>query len=248
MLEENELGPGEVGIAKQVTDPKSSKTYPPLALLTGEDIVTVRPKDKVISVNGTVIKKVGKRSYSAAKFRPTGLYSPPGDLVTVTIPKNLVGKIGVTIGQDNENKIWFTKLNKETQKVGSPYGGLIIIYLTDIDATTKEGMFKVTVDNAVQAPYFVYGENTNADWEKMKHSASPFSVLRFPGRLHVYIQTIHVKGVTDMEAVLASLKHSLDMVDDMIGIPTNLQPGEEQLHYDPTVGGGLRFNVCAGKG
>ena len=109
-------------------------------------------------------------------------------------------------------------------------------------------MFKVTVDNGVQAPYFVYGENSNAEWEDMKHSASPFSILRFPGRLHVYIQTIHVKGVTDMEAVLASLKHSLDMMDEMMGIPTNLEPGEEQLHYDPTRGGGVRYNICAGGG
>jgi len=228
LLAENLLAPGEVGIAKTVTDPKSD--YGPLALLTGDDIVTLRPENKVLSINGTVTKKVGKRSYSGAKYRPTGLFAPPGDLITLTIPKKLVGKIGVRLGQDNDYKLRFNKLTKETQKIGSPYGGLIIMYLTDIDATTEAGMFEVTVDNAVQAPYFVYGENTNEDWNKIKHYASPFSVLRFPGRIHIYIQTEYVKGVTDMVKVLKSFEKSFNIVDEMIGIPTDLQPGEEQLH------------------
>ena len=97
-----------------------------------------------------------------------------GDIILITIPYDLVGKIGVTVGQDKENKIWFNPLSNSTQKIGSPYGGLIIIYLKDIDASKRKGMFDVTINNAVQAPLFNFGTDTNKDWERMKHSASPW--------------------------------------------------------------------------
>ena len=246
LLLEDQLAAGEIGIAKQVTDPKSE--YPPLALLKGVRIVEERPKNKVVSINGTVIKKVKKRSFTAAKFRPTGLYAPPGDIITITIPDDLVHKIGVTVGQDNENKIWFNPLSKATQKIGSPYGGLIIIYLKDIDASTSKGMFDVTINNAVQAPLFNFGTDTNKDWERMKHSASPWSILRIPGRVHIYMQTMHVKREKNIEGVMNGVKKTWDVADNLLGIDGSILPGEEQLHYDPTVGGGLRWDICSGGG
>jgi len=246
LLSENQLAPGEIGIAKQVTDPKSR--YPPLALLKGDGIVEERPKNKVVSINGTVIKRIKKRDFTAARYRPTGLYAPPGDIITITIPDDLVGKIGVNVGQDNENKIEFHPLRDSTQKIGSPYGGLIIIYLNDIDASTRKGVFDVTIDNAVQAPLFNFGTDTNKDWERMKHSASPWSVLRIPGRVQIYIQTVHVKREKNIVGVMDGVRKTFDVADNLIGIDGSVLPGEEQLHYDPTVGGGLRWHICAGGG
>jgi len=251
LLMQDKLQAGEIGIAKLVTDPKS--IYPALALLKGEDIVEKRTKNKVLSVNGTVVRMVKKRGYMNAKYRPTGLYAPPGDIITLTIPKDLVGKIDVFIGQDAVNKIKFEDLHKVTQKIGSPYGGLIIIYLKDYSATTKMKMFDISVDNAIEAPYFVLGEDTNDDWNKMKHSASPWTVLRIPGRVHVYIQTLHVKNVIDMEKVMdSSVKKLWDVVDDLIGIDGNILPGEEQLHLTPYLTRrkvhGSRWGVCWGGG
>ena len=108
LLMQDKLQAGEIGIAKLVTDPKS--VYPALALLKGEDIVEKRTKNKVLSVNGTVVEMVKKRDYSNARYRPTGLYAPPGDIITLTIPKDLVNKIGVLIGQDTINQIKFMPL------------------------------------------------------------------------------------------------------------------------------------------
>jgi len=248
LLMQDKLQAGEIGIAKLVTDPKS--VYPALALLKGEDIVEKRTKNKVLSVNGTVVKMVKKRGYSMARYRPTGLYAPPGDIITLTIPKDLVNKIGVLIGQDTINQIKFMPLQKVTQKIGSPYGGLIIIYLKDISATRKIKMFDISVDNAIEAPYFVLGEDTNDDWNKMKHSASPWTVLRIPGRVHVYIQTLHVKSVNDMEKVMdSSVKKLWDVVDDLIGIDGNILPGEEQVHLTPYLtDAGRRWGKCWGGG
>merc|ERR1719186_1712489 len=248
LLDEDAINPGEVGIALEVTGDRSRY---PLALLTGKDVITLKPKDQVVSINGTVTKNIGKRSYSHAKYRPTGLYAPPGEIITISIPSKLVGKIGVSIGQDTPVKMWFKPLRKSVNKIASPFGGLIIVYLKDIDATTKEGMFDVKIDNAVQAPYFSYGIDTNEDWNKMKMFSPPWTIMRIPGQIHIYMQTQHLRNITDMEGRLKDFKVTMDILDELLGIPLNIQPGEEQLHYTPAVAAGyagVRWGGCAGGG
>merc|ERR1712179_67566 len=246
LLAADALKKGEVGIANEVTD-KDYK-YSDLALRTGEGVKTLKPKDQVVTITGTVTKKIGKRTYTAAVYRPTGLYAAPGDIITITIPTSLVGKIGVTIGQDDTVKLWFNLLTKAVNKIASPYGGLIIVYLKDIEATTQEGMFDVKIDNAVQAPYFSLGINSNEDWNKMKKYSPPFAVLRIPGQIHIYIQTKYLQTITDMVSRMKDWKVTMDILDDLVGVPLNIQPGEEQLHYDPARGGGVQHQVCAGGG
>merc|ERR1719186_1246475 len=252
LMHEDALEPGEVGIALEATFKNfwgQDSKYTPLALLTGKDDITLKRKDQVVSINGTVTKKIGKRSYSSAVYRPTGLYAAPGEIITISIPSKLVGKIGVSIGQDDLVKMWFKPLRKSVNKIASPFGGLIIVYLKDIDATTKEGMFDVKIDNAVQAPYFSYGIDTNEDWNKMKMFSPPWTIMRIPGQIHIYMQTQHLRNITDMEGRLKDFKVTMDILDELLGIPLNIQPGEEQLHYTPAVAAGyagVRWGGCVG--
>jgi len=218
----------EVGIARVVTD----QTKYPLAPLTGDDVELVKSKSKVESINGTVTSFIGKKEFTWATTRATGFYAAPGEFVTVTIPEDLVDKISVEIGQDHW-RINYKKFVNTTQKFASPFGGLIRVKLDDRGATSKKGMFEITVDNAIEAPHFVLGQSTNEDWENMKKSASPWSVLRVPGQVHIFIETLKAKKVTDMSSVMSGVKKTMDEYDDMMGIPLGIQPGEERLHYDP---------------
>merc|ERR1712179_614860 len=237
------LDEGEVGVALA-----RQSVYPALDFRREEGVFDLRPKNQVVTINGTVTKKIGKRSYTAAKFRQTGLYAAPGDIVTITIPPQPIGKISAHIGQDDKAAIKFETLNKAVNKIASPYGGLILVYLSDIDATTKEGIFEVKIDNAVQAPFFTLGINTNEEWNQMKMYSPPFTVMRIPGQIVIYMQTKHLQTITDMVARLKDWKVTIDILDDLVGVPLNIQPGEERFHYDPTRGGGVRWDVCAGGG
>ena len=116
------MTPEEIGIAKRVADPQYS-----LALLTGDDVNLVRVASKIVSINGTVIPKVGKRSYKRAKYRHTGLYVAPGEIATVTIPSDLVGKISMSIGHYRCYVGFQTR--RATQKIASPYGGFVVFYM-----------------------------------------------------------------------------------------------------------------------
>jgi len=219
--------PDEVGIAKVV----NGQTKYPLALLTGNDVNLVKSKSKVESINGTVTTKIGKKNFEWYNKRATGFYAAPGELVTVTIPKDLVRKIGIEIGQD---KYWIrTKFQRETQKFASPFGGPISVSLFDKAATTEKGMFDITVDNAVMAPYFVHGQTTNEEWETMKKSSAPWAVLRVPGQIYIHAETQKLKKVPDMSSVMSSVKKTMDEYEIMMGLPAGSQPGEERIHFDP---------------
>jgi len=233
LLAANALSAEEVGIAKVVTD----QTKYPLALLTGDNVNLVMSKSKVESINGSVTKVIGKKDFSSADTRATGFYAAPGKFVTVTVPKDLLHKISVEIGQ-NHYHINYKRFSKTTQKIISPFGGPIRVKIDDKDATTAKGMFDIIVDNAVEAPHFVFGQSTNEDWENMKKSAAPWSILRVPGQVQIFAETLKIKKVTDMSSVMASVKKTMDEYEHMMGIPFGRQPGEELVFYDPLCPGG----------
>jgi len=245
------LSPQDIGIAKEVTD----QTKYPLALLTGDDVNLVKSESKTELINGSVTKSIGKKDFTWATERITSFYAAPGEFVTVTVPEDLLHKISVEIGHD-KYVIKYKKFVQTTQKFASPFGGFLNIRIHDRDATSKKGMFDITVDNAVEAPHFVLGQSTNEDWENMKKTAAPWAVLRVPGQIHIFVDTRKIKKVKDMSSVMSSVKKTMDVYDHMMGIPVGSQPGEERVHYDPYCHyggytydwGGKDGHLCVGAG
>jgi hypothetical protein len=97
--------------------------------------------------------------------RPTGYYAAPGEIVTITIPANLIGagleaQIGVhhenlSHRPDNINRfermtIDFP-LNAVSTQIISPLGGGIYIKIPE---PSDLGWFDVTISKAVKSPYF----------------------------------------------------------------------------------------------
>ena len=105
----------------------------------------------------------------------TGLYAPPGELVHITVPSQLLNKgyfIRLSGHRDNigsHNDIWKRMpsgiqrsfpLNNETTAVASPYGGAIYVDLLDgADSKLRRdyGEVELKIDGAIHAPYFVLG-------------------------------------------------------------------------------------------
>ena len=156
------LSPQDIGIAKVVSDPKY-----PLALLTGDDVNLVKSESKTESINGSINAKIGKKRFFWARTRATGFYAAPGEIVTVTIPEDLLYKISVVIGHFRY-AIKYKPFVRTTHKFASPFGGFLRVRLHNRWFTTKKGMFNITVDNAVEAPHFVLGQSTNEGWETIK--------------------------------------------------------------------------------
>ncbi len=148
----------------------------------------------------------------------TGLYAIPGRPITVTLPESaiearLVVQIGVHVDRTFHLPKWHRfpqlsrewKLNQATIQAGCAFGGLVII---GVPPGCNLGRTEVRISGAVQAPAFVLGESSPAEWNStLKHAPGawgyiqssdfcsylPRSVLRQiddPERIAKYWQTV----------------------------------------------------------
>lgn len=124
-----------------------------------------------------------------SRWHATGLFAAPGEVVRVTVPESLVGqgyKIRINAHTDNISPrgTWerppvvhrvFT-IDQATTEVASAFGGLLFI---DLDKTPLNiGNIQITIENAVEAPYFVLNEHTDEAWlASLRNRPAPYSVL-----------------------------------------------------------------------
>lgn len=114
-----------------------------------------------------------------------GLYAPPGKLVTVTLPDSLVGKnleiqVGHHFPEKNKPLVCMpgttrrVKLDKATTCFVTPHGGLMLLKVPrEIELSDTP----VTISGALEAPRFVLGQDSDADWEKLKKAPGPWGEL-----------------------------------------------------------------------
>lgn len=115
-------------------------------------------------------------------WRMTGLYAPPGQVVTLTVPSSLVNKnlmlqIGnhVDVNYDWHNE-WVrfpdifcsVPVNGRVTVAASAFGGLISI---GIPPGTLNSTARIEISGAVEAPFYVYGKTTTKKWLDSRRSA-----------------------------------------------------------------------------
>lgn len=110
----------------------------------------------------------------------SGLYAAPGEVITVTTPGGLPGKLAAQIGchSDDLNQ-WVARreawrrmprivnhrsLESGRVEISNPFGGLI--YIT-CPPGNEAWSASVTISNAVMAPSFLLGRTTDAEWKDM---------------------------------------------------------------------------------
>jgi hypothetical protein len=133
--------------------------------------------NKTLSLLASYAGRDGDYGYSNAGsdvWRSTGLYAAPGELVTVQVPAGWAGRgLSVRIGAMTDT-LWhldsWTRfpevsrayaLDAAETSVASAFGGPI--YLT-VPGGLDLGAGDVTVEGAVEMPWFVAGETDPADW------------------------------------------------------------------------------------
>lgn len=126
---------------------------------------------------------------SVPRWHPTGLYVAPGEVATVTVPAALVGqgyKVRVNAHTDNISRRsgWERPpivhrsfdIDATTVDIANAFGGLVFIDLGN--SPTNVGPVTVQVSGAVEAPYFVLGRHTDAEWnDSLRNRPAPYAVL-----------------------------------------------------------------------
>jgi hypothetical protein len=135
-----------------------------------------------ISVNASRVTE--SRSYTinatnaSSQWLSTGLYAAPGDVVTLTVPADLVDagwswKIGSHDDNNSGVSVYRrmpTGISRDvpinattTIHTGSVYGGMIYL-VKPATSANESATYQVQIANALKAPTFVLGETTDAEW------------------------------------------------------------------------------------
>jgi hypothetical protein len=127
-----------------------------------------------------------------ARWRPLGMYAPPGEVVTLKFPPELVGqgyRVLVSPHADDISRrgAWCRipkaqrafAMEASVVEVGSALGGsLFVDFGTDIPGS---GAVSVAITGAVEQPHFILGKHRNSDWNtELKHRPAPYGIIESP--------------------------------------------------------------------
>jgi hypothetical protein len=178
----------------------------------------------------------------------TGMYAAPGEAVDITVPPELVGKayfIRISGHTDDisENAAWQRmpdgiqrsfEIKQATTRVASPYGGAIYIDLLDgADGRNRRnyGSLNITINQAVEAPYFILGKTSNADWvARIRQNPAPYAEL-VSDHVALSVPSSMIRQLADPEALL---RYWDDVValQDRVGGTENYRTGPDRINFD----------------
>ena len=181
----------------------------------------------------------------------TALYAAPGEVVTVEIPAEFAGKLGVQIGchSDNLNE-WVAakedwrrmpllvnsaKLESARTQISNPFGGLIFI-TCQTKAEAWHG--SVTVSNAVTAPLFVLGQTTDEEWKTMvETTGAPWGEMATENII-LMLPTSVLKKIQNPATRMAIWDRVIGATMDLAQLPVPFYRAQ-RLVTDVHIGGGF---------
>ncbi|WP_425400163.1 M60 family metallopeptidase [Aeoliella sp.] len=185
---------------------------------------------------------------------PTGLYAPPGDLVTIEVPSALVGKgyflqIGGHVDNISSRASWDRvpfgvdrryEITSTTIEVASAFGGAIYIDVGGQNAGTPPAETSTTIEvtGAIKAPFFVLGETSNEDWiATIRDFPAPYAELVSNG-LTMSVPSDWIRALDDPEALM-NYWDQVVAFQDWVGGFEQLRTGPERFNVDVQISVGL---------
>jgi len=146
---------------------------------------------RTMSIDGNQSGLPGNFGYSGARSHvrmTTGLYAAPGEVVTVTLPSEIVNSGTYVLVGAHSDSLWgksqlhrhpqisrWWYVDSATIQVGNAFGGPIYI---GIEAGSTLGEFDITVSNAVKAPRYIHGETDVFQWQQQyRHDPAPWAEI-----------------------------------------------------------------------
>jgi len=204
---------------------------------------------RVLSVDASFAGREAQFAFSgagAAVWRSTGLYAAPGATVHVEVDAAAVGKgLGVQVGAHTD-ALWhldawprfpsierWDALDAAKLDVASAFGGPI--YVT-VPPGAALGLVQVTIDGAVEAPRYVHGTTTIAEWKTLRDAPAPWAELE-SSKFAITVPSSTIRKLDDPSAVMTLWDQVLDADADLAAIP-RLRPRAERFVTDREIGAG----------
>ncbi|XP_061440659.1 TRPM8 channel-associated factor 2-like [Rhineura floridana] len=182
----------------------------------------------------------GKNNGNEA-WRSTGLYVPPAKTATLLFPYTVTGaNLQVQIGCHSDDLSDAEELKRapvvtrrfevKTQRVevSSLWGGLLYIIVPE---KSSMGHISVTIEGAVQAPYFKHGETSASAWQNtIRHYTAPWAELETEN-IVLTVPTEQVQTIDNPEILLTTWDNMMKGVAKLASIPAIL-PRPERIVAD----------------
>ena len=169
---------------------------------------------------------------SRARWRPTGLYAAPGELVSVTVPAALVGngyKIRINphisvIGSARSS--WERPpsvhrsfpIDATSVDIANAFGGAIFIDLGGNNAYATPpniGDQSLTIAGAIEHPYFRIGTHTDQQWiDTIRDTPAPYTVLETANYI-IHVPSSKCTTLTQPTALMNWWNNIVSMQDDL---------------------------------
>lgn len=162
-------------------------------------------------------------------WHSTGLYASPGEVITVTVPAAAAGQgLAVRIGCHTD-ELWSLEswkrfpaiamrrpLAAAQTRLASRFGGPLYI---DVPGDCQLDEITVTVDGAVEAPFFVAGRTSLREWrERIRHRPAPWAELA-GDKVILSVPSTVVRDLEDPERLMAFWDQVLDANADLAQRP-----------------------------
>ncbi|RYD66755.1 MAG: hypothetical protein EOP83_04260, partial [Verrucomicrobiaceae bacterium] len=193
---------------------------------------------KTVTINGNTPTDFYMNHGERPTRFETGVYAAPGATVTITIPADKIaqgiqahispnGSQDTTFNQTNWTffpKLWRrVDLTQASTQTGHVMGGLITIL---VPPGKSLGNFNVTISGAIEAPAFVLGQTTDAQWNAtIKNNPAPYGYIQ-NSKLTIYVPKSQLVAMNNPEAVTGYWKQVMDIADEYYGYTNFRKRGE----------------------
>jgi len=176
----------------------------------------------------------------------TGLYAAPGEVVNITFPAWIVNQdVYVLVGAHTDN-LWgkdtldrhprihrWWSVDNTSMEVGNSFGGAIYVAVA---AGSTLGDFNVTIENAVEMPWYQHGITNLSDWQNtLRHAPAPAAELSSDFFI-LTVPSSYIRNLDDPD-------HAMDFWDAALQMEHNLSgftpwPRIERAVFDVQISAG----------
>lgn len=223
-----------------------------LANVPVEEVAAHRTADAVygaVPANAPRVSGTVPINGNRTRWLATGFYAVPGEVVTVTVPEELVGngyRIRINAHTDNiqQRGSWERppvvhrafEITTHTMQVASAFGGAIFIDLGGGNFESSPpayGMLEISVSGAVRHPWFDLDMHSDADWNAvLRNQPGPYGVLVSSNLVCVLPKhQIESVDLTEPERLMAWWNEVVQLEDELAnrGAP---RTGAEMINVD----------------
>ena len=179
-------------------------------------------------------------------YHTSGLYVPPGELITIELPDIAVGKgfLIYNLHTDNINfanredlprmpQLYYGSqnnlpLNRKVCKVGNPYGGSLSF---TYDPDTFADHIEIIISGAILAPWYRYGVDTEEDWEQIKKYPGLLATIE-TGNIQMTMPSHIIRNVVQIDSTLIFYRSCHQIMESTVNKRCNYGPrsnGREKL-------------------